>query len=220
MTILVELLASFDIEHPANRATELLLEFGSVAGVLAATPEALMRAASDVAPIAKLIPAIRAMMLHVLKGEIVGRPVLASGDALVDYLRVSLAGAHEEMLRVLFLNARNELLREEQSFPGSAYSVVVPARAIIKRALELGATAIILVHNHPSGDPTPSAEDVRATRALVAAAAPLDLVVHDHIIVAGTTWTSLKTCGLMASGDPRAKVVSIRQNAGPMERRS
>lgn len=136
-------------------------------------------------------------MLHALKGEVTGRSIVSSADALISYLKVDLAGATEEQLRVLFLNTRNELLREEQTFPGSATGVTIRPRPIIKRALELGATAIILVHNHPSGDPTPSEEDISATAALVAAARPLEIVVHDHIIIGHKAWTSLKSNGQM-----------------------
>lgn len=164
---------------------------------MAADPAAIIRAAKDGAAVAAAIAATRATMLHILKSETVGRPVLSATPALIRYLTLALASAQEEQLRILFLNARNELLRDEQLFDGSATGVVIRARPIIKRALELGATALILVHNHPSGNASPSQEDIRATERLTAAATPLEIAVHDHIIVAGSTWSSLRTSGLL-----------------------
>ena len=195
--VLTALLAACGVAGAEVLSARLLREFGSLAAVLAATPEAHARVAGGDAAATGCLAAVRGAMLHVLKGDITGRSIFSSGDALIAYLKVSLAGATEEQLRVLFLNARNEMLRDEQSFPGSATGVTIRPRPIIKRALELGATAVILVHNHPSGDPTPSDEDIRATAALVAAAAPLEISVHDHIIIGDKSWTSLKSNGLM-----------------------
>ncbi|MDT7934064.1 MAG: DNA repair protein RadC [Sphingomonadaceae bacterium] len=195
--VLTNLLASCGIEAAAERSAALIAEFHTLPAVLAASPEALTRVAGGDGAVARCLGAVRAAMLHALKADTVGRSIFSSADKLIGYLRVALAGATEEQLRVLFLNARNELLRDELAFPGSATGVAIRPRPILKRALELGATAIILVHNHPSGDPTPSDEDVRATSALAAAAGPLEIVVHDHIIVGGRSWTSLASNGLM-----------------------
>jgi len=194
---LAELLSAGGFSGSAPLACRLIDEFGSLSALLAAEPEAHARVAGATLKMGAYLRSVRSAMLHVLKSDIVGRSVLSCSDALIAYLKVSLAHTTEEQLRVLFLNARNELLRDEQSFSGSATAVAIRPRPIIKRAIELGATAIILVHNHPSGDPSPSPDDIDATSALIAAARPLEIEVHDHIIIGHTTWTSLRTNGQM-----------------------
>lgn len=193
----MDLLLSFDVANASDHCAALLSEFGSMSALLAASPEAQARVAGGEPSVTHCLALIRRTMLHVLKSELTGRSVFSSADALIGYLKISLAGATEEHLRVLFLNARNEMLKDEQCFPGSTTAVLIRPRPIIKRALELGATAVILVHNHPSGDPNPSDEDIRATAALIDAAAPLEIMVHDHIIIGHKTWTSLKSNGLL-----------------------
>lgn len=176
-------------------AKRAIKEFGSLSVLLAATPEAQARLPGTTSEMTAFLRTVRATMMHALRTDIARRPVFSSSEALIAYLNICLAGASEEQLRVLFLNARNELLRDELSFSGTTTAVALHPRPIIKRALELGATALILVHNHPSGDPTPSAEDIRATATLVAAATPLEIVVHDHIIIGSNSWTSLRSNG-------------------------
>lgn len=176
-------------------AKRAIKEFGSLSVLLAATPEAQARLPGTTPEMTAFLRTVRATMMHALRTDIARRPVFSSSEALIAYLNICLAGASEEQLRVLFLNARNELLRDELSFSGTTTAVALHPRPIIKRALELGATALILVHNHPSGDPTPSAEDIRATATLVAAATPLEIVVHDHIIIGSNSWTSLRSNG-------------------------
>ncbi len=195
--ILIELLTNFEVVNASDHCAALLAEFGSMSSLLAASSEAQARVTHGEPAVTRCLSLMRRTMLHVLKSEVTGRSVFSSGDALIGYLKISLAGATEEHLRVLFLNARNEMLKDEQCFPGSATAVLIRPRPIIKRALELGATAVILVHNHPSGDPNPSDEDIRATAALIEAAAPLEIMVHDHIIIGHRTWTSLKSNGLI-----------------------
>ena len=194
--LLTELLTKFGTKNAASHSRSLIDEFGSVSALLAATPEAQTRIVGNDGAISDCLDVVRRTMLHILKTDLTGRSVFSSADTLIDYLKTRLAGATEEHLGVLFLNARNEMLKDEQWFPGSATAVIIRPRPIIKRALELGATAIILVHNHPSGDPTPSDEDVRATAALISAAAPLEIMVHDHLIIGCNSWTSLKSNGL------------------------
>lgn len=197
LSVLTDLLGACGVPDAARLSERLVREFGSVSVLLAASPEALARVAGGNPSVAPCLAAVRGVMTHVLKSEVTGRSIVSNAEALISYLQVGLAGATEEQLRVLFLNARNELLREEQCYPGSATGVTIRPRPIIKRALELGATAVILVHNHPSGDPTPSAEDIKATAALIAAATPLEIVVHDHIIIGHRAWTSLRSNGQM-----------------------
>ena len=136
-------------------------------------------------------------MLHVLRSEAAKAPILGSSQALIDYLFVDLAHLPAERLRVLFLNAKNRLLRDELMSEGSVNEAPIYPREIMRRALELGATALILAHNHPSGDPAPSAGDIQATRRIVEAGRALDIRVHDHVILARSGWSSFRALGLI-----------------------
>jgi len=124
-------------------------------------------------------------------------PILSNSKALTDYLSASMAYAPSEELRVLFLNSQNRLLRDEVMAHGSIMEVSIYPREIVKRALELGATALILVHNHPSGDPHPTQSDVQATARIIEGARALEVVVHDHIVIAKSGWTSFRALGLL-----------------------
>jgi len=164
--------------------------------LLCATPEATAGAVRDQRAV-NLLSAVRAAHLHVLRHRLTEGPVLSSPDGLADYLFVSLAHQPRECVRVLFLNARNRLLRDEAFSEGTPLEALVQPREILRRALEVGATAMILVHNHPSGDPEPSAADLAATARLSAAAALLDIRLHDHVIVAMRGLTSLRSRGAL-----------------------
>jgi DNA repair protein RadC len=111
------------------------------------------------------------------------RPVLSSWSALIDYCRAAMAFADKEQFRILFLDKRNRLIADERQQVGTVDHTPVYPREVIKRALELSATAIILVHNHPSGDPTPSAADIEMTQTIIEIASPLGIAVHDHLII-------------------------------------
>jgi DNA repair protein RadC len=143
---------------------------------------------------------IRDVMLHVLRGEAAKGPVLGTSQALIDYLFADMAHLPAERLRVLFLNAKNRLLRDELVCEGSVNETPIYPREIMRRALEVGATALILAHNHPSGDPAPSPGDLLATRRVVDAARPLEICVHDHVIVARSGWSSFRALGLLKGG--------------------
>lgn len=136
-------------------------------------------------------------MLETLRAEAIAGPIVDASEALMNYLFARLAHAPAEQLRVLYLNAKNRLLRDEVMGHGSIDEVPIYRRDIIIRALELRAAGLILVHNHPSGDPQPSRSDIEATRRLVAAAQALDIVVHDHVVVASAGWLSFRGLGLM-----------------------
>ena len=140
---------------------------------------------------------IRDVMLHVLRAEAAKAPILDNSQVLIDYLFADLAHLPVERLRVLFLNAKNRLLRDEVMSEGSVKETPIYPREIIRRALELGATALILAHNHPSGDPTPSRGDIEGTRRLAAVASGLDIIVHDHVVVARSGWSSFRSLGLI-----------------------
>ena len=125
------------------------------------------------------------------------QPVLSSWDALGDYLTAVMAHRRTEEVRILFLNAKNMLLANEALWQGSVDEASVHVREIIARAIALGATALIIVHNHPSGDPTPSQQDIRLTRDLVEAGRHMKVTVHDHVIVGAQGRTSMRALGLI-----------------------
>lgn len=136
-------------------------------------------------------------MLHVLRSAVRHGPIVTGSAALVDYLRADMAHYSIEQVRVLHLNCRNMLMRDETVSQGTIDGATVHVREIIARALELGSSGLILVHNHPSGDPSPSKEDVATTRALLAAAQPFGICLHDHVIVGAEGCASLRSMGLL-----------------------
>ena len=138
------------------------------------------------------IKLIAAAASRIAKGQLKARTMLSSWATLIDYCRTAMAFADKEQLRVLFLDKRNQLISDELQQVGTVDHTPVYPREVIKRALELSATAIILVHNHPSGDPTPSQADIQMTRAIIDIAAPLGISVHDHIIVGRGGHASMK----------------------------
>jgi DNA repair protein RadC len=144
---------------------------------------------------------VREAMLHALMSDAFAGPVLADSAALIDYLTLDMAHLAGERLRVLFLNAGNRLLGDEVISEGSVNETAIYPREIMRRALDLGATALILVHNHPSGDARPSRSDIQATRRIADAGRALDICIHDHVIIARSGWSSFRALGLIrASG--------------------
>lgn len=136
-------------------------------------------------------------MLHALRGEALRGPILGNSKAVMDYLFAAMAHEPVEQLRVLYLNTKNRLLLDETVMEGSINIAPIYPREIVRRSLEVGATALILAHNHPSGDPRPSGEDIRVTRLVATAGAALDIRLHDHVIVARSGWVSLRAAGLI-----------------------
>lgn len=177
-------------------AWDLVREFGGVGPLFAADPESLMRAGLSERA-AAAIKIAEAAALRLLKSEVVARPVLSGWQALIDYLTADMAHRLVERVRVLHLNSRNELIRDEMVSEGSIDQAAVYVREVIKRALELGSAAVILVHNHPSGDPNPSRQDIDLTRQIVTAGKPLGIIVHDHIIIGRNSHASLRSKGLI-----------------------
>ena len=173
-------------------AKALLRVFGSFAEVIHA-PEARLREVEGIggASITQL-KLMAAAATRIAKGELQQRKALSSWSDVLDYCRTSMAFADKEQFRILFLDKRNQLIADEVQQTGTVDHTPVYPREVIKRALELSATAIILVHNHPSGDPSPSQADVQMTKAIVDIAQPLGIAVHDHIIVGKNGHASLK----------------------------
>lgn len=170
---------------------ELLERFGSLAEVLGADTQALGAAGLGIPAIA-VIKFIRELALRFLRAELRERPVVGSWDKLIDYCTANIAYNTVEEFHVLFLDRRNALIRDERQQRGTVDHTPVYTREVIKRALDLGASALILVHNHPSGDPTPSAADIAVTKDIVRAAAPLGITVHDHLIIGRGCHASLR----------------------------
>ncbi len=177
-------------------AKQLIRRFGDFARVVGASPADLAAAGLSENSIA-LIKLAQAAGLRMSRQQIMGRPILSSWAALHDYLRAAMAHETQEQFRLLFLDRKNALIAEELQARGTVDHAPVYVREVVKRALELGATALILVHNHPSGDPTPSRADIEMTREIVKAAAPLGIQVHDHIIVGRGEPASLRALGLI-----------------------
>jgi DNA repair protein RadC len=131
----------------------------------------------------------------IASGELKKRTLLSSWNQVIDYCRTSMAFADKEQFRILFLDKRNQLISDEVQQTGTVDHTPVYPREVIKRALELSATAMILVHNHPSGDPAPSAEDLRITRELAEAGRLLDIELLDHLVIGHGRWVSLRALG-------------------------
>ena len=180
---------------PVARA--LLSRFGSFAGAVAA-PIADLRGVEGLgeAGIAAL-KTVQAAALRLVRAEVQDRPVLTNWGALVGYLSAAMARERVEQFRVLFLDTKNRLIADEAQSKGTVNHTPVYPREVVRRALELHASALILAHNHPSGDPAPSADDIAMTREIKGAAAALGLVLHDHVIVGNGRVISLREQGLL-----------------------
>ncbi|HSX56339.1 MAG TPA: DNA repair protein RadC [Sphingomonas sp.] len=178
-------------------AKALLHEFGGIAGLLTADSEAIARVPGMGDTSVAALKIAHAAALRLLRGEVAARPVLANWQALLDYLRADMAHHAIERVRVLHMNSRNMLIRDELMQEGSVDEAPVYVREVIRRAIDLGSAAIILVHNHPSGDPAPSRADIELTRNVVEAGKRLGIAVHDHIIIGTEGHSSLRSMGLM-----------------------
>ncbi len=173
-------------------AKSLIAKFGSFAEAVHAPAARLREVAGLGDATITEIKLIAAAASRVAKGQLQQRTLLSSWNDVIDYCRTSMAFADKEQFRLLFLDKRNQLIADEVQQVGTVDHTPVYPREVIKRALELSATAIILVHNHPSGDPTPSQADIQMTRAIIDIAGPLGISVHDHIIVGKNGHASLK----------------------------
>jgi DNA repair protein RadC len=170
----------------------LLKTFGSFAEVIHA-PVARLREIDGIGDASiHQLKLMAAAASRIAKGEIQQRTALSSWNDVIDYCRTSMAFADKEQFRILFLDKRNQLIADEVQQTGTVDHTPVYPREVIKRALELSATAILLVHNHPSGDPTPSSADIHMTKAIIDIASPLGIAVHDHIIVGKNGHASMK----------------------------
>jgi DNA repair protein RadC len=178
-------------------AKRLIDRFGGYSALLTADPEAIARVGEISEGAVAAIKIAQASALRLVKEQVKDRPVLGSWQALLDYLRADMAHNPVERVRILFLNSKNMLIRDEPMSEGSVDEAAVYVREIVRRALDYNATAIILVHNHPSGDPQPSQQDIRLTRDIVEACRHLRITVHDHVIIGTSGHSSLRAMGLI-----------------------
>lgn len=178
-------------------AKALLERFDSFAEVISAEPARLKEVSGVSDNVVIAFKMIREGALKLSQEQILGKPVVSSWQALLDYCRASMAFHNKEQFRILFLNRKNILIADELQQEGTIDHTPVYPREVIKRALELGASALILVHNHPSGDPTPSRDDIEMTKEIDEAGKKLGVTMHDHVIVAKGSYSSFKALGLL-----------------------
>lgn len=177
---------------------KLLIEhFGTFAETVSAPAEALMKVRGVGESTAISLKAVRAAAIRLMQSEIKDRAIISSWDQLIAYCRAAMGFSKREQFRVLFLDKRNRVIADEVLQEGTVDHTPVYPREVVARALDLGATALILVHNHPSGDTTPSKADIEMTEQIRQAAKLLGIVLHDHIIVGREGHTSFKGRGLL-----------------------
>jgi DNA repair protein RadC len=179
-------------------AKNLIQRFGNLAGVMNAPIEELTKIEGIKENTALALKSVTALSHRAMKNEIMKKPVLNSWSRLMDYCTATMAHEQREHFRIIFLNKKNEMIADEIQNSGTVDHTPAYPREIMKRALELGATALILVHNHPSGDPKPSQPDIDMTRQVMRAAEPFSIVIHDHVIISKNGYSSMKNMGLMA----------------------
>lgn len=178
-------------------AKALLREFGGIGPLLAADAESLKRVPGMGDTSAAAIRIVQASLLRVLYGKVADRPVLGNWQGLLDYLRADMAHRINECVHVLHLDSQNKLIRDELVSEGSIDQSAIYVREVVRRALDFGSAAIILVHNHPSGDPRPSKQDIAITRDIVEACKRLGIAVHDHVIIGRDGHSSMRSQGLI-----------------------
>ena len=178
-------------------AKALLARFGSYAEVIAAPRERLSEIEGVGEAVVNQLKIVEEAARRLTQAQIMGKPILSSWTALIDYCMAAMARAPQEEFRVLYLDRKNVLIADEVQAKGTVDHAPVYPREIVKRALEHGASAIILVHNHPSGDPTPSKADIAMTREIVAAAKALKIAIHDHLVIGRAGHASFKSLGLL-----------------------
>jgi DNA repair protein RadC len=178
-------------------AKALLARFGTLNAVLNAEPGALTQVDGMGQTGAAALKAVALAARRMARGEVQAKPVLGSWQALLDYLTIDMAHLTVERVRVLYLDARNRLIVDHHVGDGSVDEAAIHPREVVRKALDVGATALILVHNHPSGNPEPSRADIDITRRIAEAARLLGIVVHDHVIVGREGHVSLKAKGLI-----------------------
>lgn len=178
-------------------AKDLINRFGSFAKVLAAPQQELLDWKGLGTHGTSALKLVQAAAIRMARAEVIEWPLLNTWDRLIAYLTAAMAREKTEVFRVLFLDSKNRLIADETQARGTVNHTPVYPREVVKRALELHATALILVHNHPSGDPSPSRSDIEMTRMVKEAAAVLSVTLHDHLIIGNGRWLSFRSEGLL-----------------------
>jgi len=176
-------------------AKALIQQFGTLGAVLSATPEELQAVDGVGEATVAAIAVVREAARRLAATQIADKPLLSSFDALLDFCRIHLSHAKTEEFHVLFLDTKNRLLKHERQGVGTVDQAPVYVREVLRRALELGASNMIMLHNHPSGDPTPSRADIEITNRMIEAGQPLGVKVHDHLVIGKSGHVSLKSKG-------------------------
>jgi DNA repair protein RadC len=178
-------------------AKALIARFKSFAAVMAASPDELAEIDGVGEAAIVTIKTVQAAALRMTRQELIDRPVINSWKKLIDYCHAAMAHEKVEQFRLLFLDGKNALIADEVQQKGTVNHTPVYVREVVKRALELGASAIVMVHNHPSGDPSPSKDDIAMTKEVASAADKLGIALHDHLIIGRKGHASLKSMGLI-----------------------
>ena len=178
-------------------AKDLIERFGSFAAVISAPNQRLMEVPGVSDKVALELKIVQAASVKLAQGKMMDRPAISNWTALLDYCQASMAHNEKEIFRILFLDRKNKIIADEVQQEGTIDHTPVYPREVVKRALELGASAIILVHNHPSGDPTPSKADIQMTRKILDAGQPVGVSVHDHLVIGMGEHVSFKSLGLI-----------------------
>jgi DNA repair protein RadC len=178
-------------------AKTLLATFGSLPEVFAAEPARLREVSGVGDTVIAILKVVEAASHRALQQQVLDRPVISSWQALLDYCKVAMQHNKTEQFRILFLDRKNVMIADELQQQGTVDHTPVYPREVVRRALDLGASAIVMVHNHPSGDPTPSPQDIATTNQVVEAAKALGISIHDHIIIGRKAHASFKALGLL-----------------------
>jgi len=178
-------------------AKDLLARFGSFAGVVSAEPALIRGVPGAGEAVVVALKTVAAAAERMARDEVAQAPVLGNWDKLVRYCRTAMSRETTEHFRVLFLNRKNVLISDEVQWRGTIDHTPLYPREVVKRALELGAAALIMVHNHPSGDPTPSQADIDMTQQVADAAKSMGILLHDHLIMAKSGHTSFRDLGYL-----------------------
>ncbi|GAB5486496.1 MAG: DNA repair protein RadC [Parasphingorhabdus sp.] len=191
-SVLAQLIAPVEPEIALDLASALLDEFGSIGRILSESYEALQRVVGERKAVIELLLAAKKLLMAELENEVPKQLVAATDENLIRYLQAGMGSLAVETLRVLFLNNANYLVGDQEFGAATPSKILVQPRSILKRALELNASAIILVHNHPSGEIRPSKSDIKFTLSIKVLCRELEISLHDHIIIAGRNWSSFQ----------------------------
>lgn len=178
-------------------AKQLLAHYGGLSALLTADPQNLSRQKGMGDTSIAALKIVQAAALRLISEPVRQQPILSSWQSLLDYLRADMAHLTTERVRILFLNSKNMLIRDEVTSEGSVDQAAIYVREVIRRAIDLGAASIILVHNHPSGDSAPSRQDIQLTREVIDAGKKMGIAVHDHIIIGKDGYSSMRGAGLI-----------------------